>query len=65
MAKDVGICAVCGHAVAVVDFDKGSAVRLLGKLYCGKCMKERVARSKSGDFMPDFRTPPPTKPKDF
>lgn len=66
MGKDAGsFCVGCGGAVAAVDFDKGSAIRLLGKIYCEKCMKERVKRSKKDDFMPDFRTPPPTKPKDF
>ncbi|HEX7896788.1 MAG TPA: hypothetical protein VF950_03455 [Planctomycetota bacterium] len=63
MGKESGTCVVCGNAVAAVDFDKGDAIRLLGKIYCGKCMKERVARSKSGDSMPDFRTPPPVPPK--
>ena len=61
MGKDAGTCVVCGKAVAAADFEKGVAVRLLGKVYCGPCMKERVARSRSGDQFPDFRTPPPTK----
>ncbi len=62
MQKNEGGCTVCGRAVAASDFDKGAAIRLLGKVYCIACMKERVARSKSGDSMPDFRTPPPGKP---
>lgn len=65
MGKDAGSCVVCGDAVQPVDFEKGSAIRLLGRIYCEKCMKERVARSKTGDFMPDFRTPPPVKPKEL
>jgi len=65
MGKDAGSCVVCGAAVKPVDFDKGAAIRLLGKIYCEACMKERVKRSKTGDFIPDFRTPPPIKPKDF
>lgn len=65
MGKEQGSCVVCGAAVKAVDFDKGAAIRLLGKIYCEKCMKERVERSKTGDFMPDFRTPPPAKPKDL
>jgi hypothetical protein len=60
-----GSCVVCGGTVAAVDFEKGDAIRLLGKVYCGTCLREKVARSKSGDSMPDFRTPPPAPPKNF
>jgi hypothetical protein len=65
MGNDTSACVVCGAAVKPVDFEKGAAIRLLGRIYCEKCMKERVARSKTGDFIPDFRTPPPFKPKDL
>lgn len=52
-------CAGCAKDLAAEAFDKGDAVHLLGKAYCGPCMKERVARSKTGDFIPEFRTPRP------
>ena len=64
MAKGIEACAVCGKAVGPKDFEKGDAVHLLGKIYCIVCTRERVARSKSGESTPDFRTPPPGKPKD-
>jgi hypothetical protein len=54
-------CAGCGVAVPAKAFDKGEAVRLLGRAYCAPCMKERVKRSKSGDVLPapEFLTPRP------
>lgn len=54
-------CAGCGGAVPSTAFDQGQAVRLLGRVYCTACMKERVERSKKGDVVPapEFLTPRP------
>ncbi len=59
MATGSDVCTGCGIAIAHEAFDKGEAIRLLGKIYCAKCMKERVARSKNADVLPEFLTPRP------
>ena len=54
-------CAGCGAPLTAAAFEKGDAVRLLGRAYCHPCLKVRIARSKSGDVLPapEFLTPRP------
>jgi hypothetical protein len=56
-------CGVCGVEIAEGDFEKGRAVRVLGKDYCPKCMAETIERSKVPGAPPEFRTPLPRPPE--
>ena len=59
MGKSDSVCTGCGVSIALEALDKGEAIRLMGRIYCAKCMKERVERSKNPDVIPEFLTPPP------
>ena len=59
--KDSGFerCGVCGVDVSPDDFERGRAVRVLGKVYCPACTAAAIKRSRNPGVPPDFRTPPP------
>ncbi len=46
MGKEDFTCDFCGDPISSADFEKGHAVVLLKKTYCGKCLADAVRRSK-------------------
>lgn len=57
-------CDYCRQKIRPEEFERGEAVRLLGKVFCPRCMAAAIERSKRPDAPPslDFLTPRPRPP---
>lgn len=60
MTEETLSCDFCFIAIAPGDFDKGRAVRLMGKRYCNACLTRAIEKSRNADAPPDLMTPWPS-----
>jgi hypothetical protein len=52
-------CSFCSAPIALADFEKGLAVRLLGKIYCSDCQAVAIENSRNPEARPELTTPRP------
>ena len=53
-------CDFCAVAIAPTDFERGQAVRLMGRSYCKRCLDHAIEKSRNPDARPDLTTPWPS-----
>lgn len=52
-------CDFCAVAIEPGAFERGQAVRLLGRCYCKACLDRAIEKSRNPDAPPDLTTPWP------
>jgi hypothetical protein len=52
-------CDFCTAGISPVEFEKGRAVRLLGKSYCSQCLDRAIEKGRNPEAHPGLLTPFP------
>ena len=61
MGKEIVYCSDCGNRITSEQFERGLAVTVLQKHFCGKCSGDAVKSSSQGAGDDPSKTPPPLK----